>query len=95
MGEGEKAKGAEGEVVGQVVGKVVGYYAKIGVAAVVAEGEFAVGDTLHFKGHTTDLEMTVESMRVNDQPAESAKAGDEVGIKVPDRAREHDKVLKK
>ena len=88
-------EGAEGEVVGTVVGTVVGYYAEIGVAAVVAEGDFKVGDTLRFKGHTTDIEMTVESMRVNDQPAESAKAGDEVGIRVPDRVREHDKVLKK
>lgn len=88
MGEGERTEGAQ-------VGKVVGYFAKIGVAAVVAEGEFAVGDTLQFKGHTTDFEMTVESMRVNDEPAESAKAGDEVGIKVPDRVREHDKVFRK
>jgi putative protease len=98
MGEGEKpegAGGAEGQVVGELVGKVVGYFAKIGVAAVVAEGDIKVGDTLHFKGHTTDFEMTVVSMHVNDKPAESAKAGDEVGIKVPDRVREHDKVLRK
>ena len=91
MGEGEKAEGAEG----RVVGKVVGYYAKIGVAAVVAEGEFKVGDTLHFKGHTTDFEMTVDSMQVDNKPVEAAKAGDEVGIKVPDRVREHDKVMRK
>lgn len=95
MGEGEKAEGAEGQVVGTVVGKVVGYYAKIGVAAVVAEGDFKVGDTLRFKGHTTDLEMTVDSMQVDGKPVESAKAGDEVGIKVPDRVREHDKVFRK
>jgi len=97
MGEEKKAEGAEGAqgAEGQVVGKVVGYFAKVGVAAVVAEGDFKVGDTLRFKGHTTDFEMTVESMRVNDQPAEAAKAGDEVGIKVPDRVREHDKVMKK
>ena len=91
MGESEKSEGAEG----QIVGKVVGYFAKIGVAAVVAEGEFRVGDTLHFKGHTTDFEMTVDSMQVDNKPVEAAKAGDEVGIKVPDRVREHDKVFKK
>ena len=101
MGEEEKKadeQKAEGQPDEPEVGRVVGYFAKIGVAAIevtAPEGGIAVGDTLHFKGHTTDFETTVESMQVENKPVEGAKAGDQVGIKVPDRVREHDKVYKR
>jgi len=88
MGEQAKAEGTQ-------VGKVMRYFGKVGVAAVVASGEFSVGDTLHFKGHTTDFEMVVESMQVNDVSVQKAAAGDEVGIKVPQRVRERDIVYRK
>jgi putative protease len=78
----------------QEVGKVVGYFGKIGVAAVEATGEFAVGDTLHYKGHTTDFTAAVESMQIEGQNVEKASPGDKVGIKVPEKARDHDKVYK-
>ena len=77
-----------------VVGKVVGYFAKIGVAAIEATAEFAVGDVLHYKGHTTDFTAKVDSMQVENASVEKASPGDEVGIKVPDRVREHDVVTK-
>ena len=36
------------------IGIVSHYYDKIGVTAIALEGELAVGDTIHIKGHTTD-----------------------------------------
>ena len=102
MGEGEKAghekaeekKAEEQKAEEQQVGKVVGYFAKIGVAAIEATGEFAVGEVLHYKGHTTDFTAKVESMQVENQAVEKASAGDEVGIKVPERVRAHDVVTR-
>ncbi len=77
------------------VAVVEDYFSHIGVVAlkVTAEG-IRVGDILHFKGHTTDLIQEVSSMQVEHQPVKEAKVGDEVGIKVSDRVRIHDKVYK-
>ena len=37
------------------VGVVNDYFAKIGVAGIDLEGALRAGDTIHIKGHTTDL----------------------------------------
>ncbi len=77
------------------VGRVVKFFAKPSVAAVeVTSGTIKKGDTLKFKGHTTDFTDQVVSMEINNQPVEEAKLGDLIGIKVKDRVRENDKVYK-
>ena len=77
------------------VGKVVGYFAKIGVAAIEIEEEgLKIGDTIHIKGHTTDLTQQVTSMQIEKQPIQEAKPGDAVGVKVDDRVRRGDTVYK-
>jgi putative protease len=78
----------------QQVGRVVGYFGKVGVAAVEATAEFAVGEALHFKGHTTDFTCTVESMQVENDPVQKVGPGDKVGIKVPEKARDGDEVYR-
>ena len=79
----------------EIIGKVTDYFAKIGVAGIqITAGFLSVGDTIHIKGHTTDLELTVQSMQINNANVTAAKAGDSVGIKLPDRARHGDKVYK-
>ncbi|MDH4123138.1 MAG: translation elongation factor-like protein [Thermoplasmata archaeon] len=76
------------------VGVVIQYFAKPEVAALtINEGEIKIGDTLRFKGATTDFEQKVESMQIDRVPVQSAKAGQSVGIKVKERVRPHDKVL--
>lgn len=77
------------------IGTVTHYYGGPGVAVVKLEsGELALGDTVHFRGHTTDFTEQVTSMEVNHQKIERAKVGDEVAIKVSSRVRQHDKVFK-
>jgi len=77
------------------IGIVSNYFAKISVAAVeITDGTVSVGDTLHFYGHTTDFESTVLSMQMEHKPTTDAKKGDSVGIKVPERVRERDRVYK-
>ena len=77
------------------IGFVSNYFSKISVAAVeITGGTVAVGDTLHFLGHTTDFESTVHSMQIEHASITEAKKGDSVGIKVPEKVREGDKVYK-
>jgi translation elongation factor EF-1alpha len=77
------------------IGEVVKFFAKPSVAAVkVIEGVLKVGDTVKITGHTTDVEMKIESIEINNQKVEKAEAGEFVGIKVPDRVRQGDEVFK-
>ena len=77
------------------VGFVSNYFSKISVAAVeITEGTVSVGDTLHFLGHTTDCESRISSMQIEHKSVTEAKKGDSVGIKVPEKVRENDKVYK-
>ena len=78
----------------QRVGIVRDYFARVGVAGIDTEGTLRVGDRVHIKGHTTDLEIAVESIQVEHEQVEEAKAGDAIGIKVPDRCRGGDLVYK-
>ncbi len=77
------------------IGRVEDYFAHIDVVAieVTAEG-IKVGDTLHFKGHTTDFTQKITSMQVDHKSVEEAPVGSDVGIKVKDRVRTHDHVYK-
>ena len=76
------------------IGEITHYFDKIGVAIVKLSAPLKVGDTIKVKGATTDFEQTVDSMQVDHREVESAKSGDELGIKVADKAREGDDVLK-
>jgi len=57
-------------------------------------GKLKTGDKIHIKGHTTDLEMVIASMQIDNQDVDEAKQGDSVGVKVPDRVRAGDTVYK-
>jgi translation elongation factor EF-1alpha len=77
------------------VGKVQKFFVKPSVAAVeVTAGVLRVGDTVRFKGHTTDFEETITSMQIDNRPVEEAKPGDLLGIRVKERVREHDTVYR-
>ena len=77
------------------IGEVVKFFAKPSVAAVViTEGILKIGDTLHFKGHTSDFTQTIDSMQINNQAVTEANVGDDVGIKVSERVRPGDVAYK-
>ena len=76
------------------VGVISHYYSHLGVAAVVLEGELRVGDTIHIKGHTTDLAQMIESIQIEHKNITQAKKGEDIGIKVKEHVREHDVVYK-
>jgi len=76
------------------VGTVNTFFARPVVAGIDLTAPIKVGDKLHIEGHTTDLELVVESMQIDNADVQEAKAGDSIGIKVPDRVRRGDKVYK-
>jgi len=77
------------------VGRVADYYKKIGVVAIeITAGEFSAGDTLHFKGHTTDFTQKINSMQIEHESIDKAGVGMSIGIKVKERVRKHDHVYK-
>ncbi len=78
----------------QKIGIVLHYFDNASVAALKVEKTLKVGDTIHIKGHTTDLTQKVDSIQIKHKAIQQAKKGDDVGIKVKDRVREHDDVFK-
>lgn len=77
-----------------VVGTVNDFFARPFVAGIVLSGPLKVGDKIRIKGHTTDMEITVGSMQINNVNVTAAKAGDSIGVKVNDRVRAGDTVYK-
>jgi putative protease len=79
----------------QKIGRVTHYFGHLGVAAIeITDGALSVGDTIHIKGHTSDFHQNVASIQVEHENVTAAKAGQNVGIKVVEHAREHDLVFK-
>ena len=79
----------------QEIGYVSKYFGQILVAAIeITAGKLSVGDTIHIKGHTTDLKEEVKSIQIEHDAVESAKKGDSIGVQVSDKTRRKDKVFK-
>jgi translation elongation factor EF-1alpha len=77
------------------IGMVTHYFGKINVAAIkITKDTLSPGDTIHIKGHTSDLTQQVASIQVDLKPIEKAKKGDAIGIKVSDHVRDKDVVYK-
>ena len=74
------------------IGQVNDFFARPVVAGIELTGTLKVGETVHIKGHTTDITMVVESMEVNNLRVQVAHAGDQIGVKVTDRVRRGDRV---
>ena len=78
----------------EVIGEVSDFFARPVVAGIGLTAILKVGDKIHIKGHTTDVELVVDSMQINNVDVEQAKAGDAVGVKVSERVRGGDTVYK-
>ena len=82
-------------MVEEKIGVVEHFFTKVSVAAIkITNGELKVGDTIHIAGANTDFIQKIISMEINRNPVEIVKTGDDVGIKVNERVREHDIVYK-
>lgn len=78
----------------EVVGVVTHYWSDLGVAGVHLAAPLDTGDHIHVLGHTSDFEQDVGSMEVDHHKVAHVNPGFDVGIRVVDHAREHDRVYK-
>ena len=76
------------------IGRIAGFFAHPSVAVIELTAPLKVGDTIFIKGHTTDARQVVESMQVDRQSVQDAKAGQSVGVKITTRCRKHDIVYR-
>jgi selenocysteine-specific translation elongation factor len=77
------------------VGHITHFFSKINVAVVELTESLAAGDSILVKGPSTDFEQTVESMQIEHENIPRAEAGQSVGLKLAQRARERDTIYKK
>jgi len=74
------------------IGKVSSFFSHVGVAAIKLSGKLKIGDKVQIKGHTTDFEVPIDSIQIERKDVKSAKKGDHIGIKVPEKVRPNDTV---
>ena len=77
------------------VGRITHFFSKIGVAIAELTAPLTVGARILVKGPSTDFEQIVESMQIEHENIQGAEAGQSVGLKLTQRARERDAVYKK
>ena len=77
------------------VGYITHFFSKINVAVLELTAPLAVGDRIIVKGPTTDFEQVVDSMQIEHANIPKAEAGQSIGLKMAEHARERDVVYKK
>lgn len=84
------------EMAKELIGEVSHYFGDIGVAALKLSGGLKLGDKVRIEHHDGSLvlEQTVDSMQIDMGPVESAKAGEDVAIKVASHVHKGNLVFK-
>ena len=77
------------------VGRITHFFSKISVVVVELTASLAVGDHILIKGPSTDFEQVVESIQIEHKNIQRAEAGQSIGLKIIQPAREKDAVYKK
>jgi putative protease len=77
----------------RILGAVTHYFPHVRAAVIKLKKPISVGDTILIKGSTTNFKQRVDSMQIDHVSIQKAKKGDEIGLQVKDRVREHDLVL--
>lgn len=78
----------------KIVGIVTHYFPKVRAGVVKLKAPLGVGERIRVKGHTTDFTQEITSMQIDHVPINQAKKGQEIGLLVDSRVRQHDVVYK-
>ncbi len=76
------------------IGVITHYFGKVSAGIIKLSENLKVGDKIHIKGAHDDFTQEVDSLQIEHDSVESAKAGDEIGIKVIRKVHPHDKVYR-
>jgi putative protease len=95
VGEWATASNSKAEKLRMQLGRVTNYFSKMGIVEFKChQPNLNIGDELLFIGESTGaVEFKIESMRVDGEPAESAKMHDIVTVPAPIKVRRGDKVF--
>jgi len=77
-----------------ILGKITHYFPKVRAAVIKLEAPLTVGDVIKIKGHTTNFQQAITSLQIDRVPIDRAKKGQEIGLLVNSRVRQHDVVYK-
>jgi hypothetical protein len=77
-----------------IIGKVTHYFPHVRAAVIKLKAPLKVGDVIKIKGHTTDFTQSITSLQIDRVPITEAKKGQEIGLLVDSRVRQHDEVFK-
>ena len=77
------------------IGHITHFFPKISVAIVELTAPLSVGDSILVKGPTTDFEQVVDSMQIEHKNVAKGEAGQSIGLKLAQHAKERDVVYKK
>lgn len=89
----KKAKRIAGKAK-DIIGTITHYFPKVRAAVIKLKVPISIGQAIKVKGHTTDFVQTITSMQVDHVPVSTAKKGEEIGLLVNSRVRQHDLVYK-
>ncbi|MFA5174247.1 MAG: hypothetical protein WC438_03630 [Candidatus Pacearchaeota archaeon] len=77
---------------GKLIGEVSNFFEHVSVAAIKLTGNVKLGATIRIVGGDKDFTEIVDSMQLQHKNVTSAKKGDEIGIRISDKARKGYKV---
>ena len=78
-----------------IVGSVTHYFPRVEVAVVeLTDDELRIGDSIRVLGTTSNFTQTIESMEIDHSSVELVRSGDQVAIRVIERARVGDLVFR-
>ncbi|MGD6932705.1 MAG: translation elongation factor-like protein [Candidatus Bathyarchaeia archaeon] len=77
------------------IGYVAHFFSKISVAVVNLKLPLSVGDHISIKGPITDFDQQVDSIQIERKNISRAQAGQSIGLKLSQQARERDVIYKK
>lgn len=79
----------------KLIGRMTHYYSHLKVGIIeLTDADLNLGDVIHVKGTHTDFKQTVDSLQLEHQNVSHAEKGKSVGVKVKEKAREHDRVFR-
>ncbi|MFH1473380.1 MAG: EF-Tu/IF-2/RF-3 family GTPase [Candidatus Aenigmatarchaeota archaeon] len=78
----------------KLIGNIIHFYPKISVAVLELEGTLKVGDKISIERESGSFEQVVDSMQMEHENIQEAKAGDAIGMKVAESTSKGAKVFK-